>query len=31
MSNFLGTDYLPETPPTQDEKTLAVVTHEFIK
>ena len=27
MSNFLGTDYLPETPPTQDEKTLAMVTH----
>ena len=27
MSNILGTDYLPETPPTQDEKNLAMVTH----
>lgn len=27
MSSFLGTDYLPETPPSQDEKNLAMVTH----
>lgn len=27
MSSLLGTDYLPETPPTQDEKNLAMLTH----
>jgi hypothetical protein len=27
MANLLGTDYLPDQVPTQDEKTIALITH----
>ena len=27
MANLLGTDYLPDYVPTQDEKTIALLTH----